>query len=202
MSLARESTRGRPHSAATLLAGRRERAADTVLGAALLATGLNAGPFYAFDVGVMAGLQEADDRTFVEAMQQINRAIENPVFLASFLGAPVLTAVAVVQQRRLGSRAAATTRWVVGALGLSAAVFAVTVGANVPLNDELTRAGDPDRIADLAAVRERFEDPWAAWNIVRTVASTAALLCLGRALVLHGRSSPAGAMSPDADSRA
>jgi hypothetical protein len=46
------------------------------------------------------------------------------------------------------------------------------MGANVPLNDELGDAGSPDRIADLAAVRDDFEDPWVAWNIVRTVVST------------------------------
>ncbi len=31
----------------------------------------------------------------------------------------------------------------------------------------------------------RFD--WVAWNIVRALASTAALACLGRALLLHGR---------------
>jgi uncharacterized membrane protein len=56
-----------------------------------------------------------------------------------------------------------------------------------PLNDDLAAAGDPARIADVAAVRDHFEDPWVAWNIVRGVASTAALACLGWALVLYGR---------------
>jgi uncharacterized membrane protein len=41
--------------------------------------------------------------------------------------------------------------------------------------------------ADLAAVREDYEDPWVVWNAVRTVASTAALGCLVYALVLYGR---------------
>jgi len=48
-------------------------------------------------------------------------------------------------------------------------------------------AGDPDRITDLAAVRERFEATWVRWNIARAVASTAALGCLSWALVLYGR---------------
>ncbi|MEJ8669565.1 DUF1772 domain-containing protein [Streptomyces sp. MS1.AVA.1] len=59
--------------------------------------------------------------------------------------------------------------------------FVVTVLFNVPLNDSLKGAGDP------TALREEFEDPWLAWNVVRTVLSTVALGCLGRALVLYGR---------------
>jgi Anthrone oxygenase len=56
------------------------------------------------------------------------------------------------------------------------------------LNDDLKAAGDPDRIADLAAVRDAFhETRWVAWNIVRAVATTAAFVCLTWALVLHGR---------------
>jgi uncharacterized membrane protein len=64
----------------------------------------------------------------------------------------------------------------------------ITINVHLPLNDDIKAAGDPDRIADLAAVRERFnEDRWARWNIVRAAASTAALGCLAWALVLHGR---------------
>jgi hypothetical protein len=36
--------------------------------------------------------------------------------------------------------------------------FIITVGVNVPLNDGIKAAGDPDRIADLAAVGERFDE--------------------------------------------
>ncbi len=53
----------------------------------------------------------------------------------------------------------------------------------MPLNDQLAAAGDPHRLADPAAVRHTFEQPWVLWNTVRTVASTAALGCLARALV-------------------
>jgi hypothetical protein len=58
---------------------------------------------------------------------------------------------------------------------------------NEPLNNDLTDAGDPSRIADVAGVRDDFEDPWVAWHAVRTILSTAALGALGYALVLHGR---------------
>jgi uncharacterized membrane protein len=58
----------------------------------------------------------------------------------------------------------------------------------VPLNDAIKAAGDPDRIPDLAAVRERFNEArWVRWNLARAVATTAAFGCLAWALVLYGR---------------
>lgn len=151
-----------------------------VLGAALAAVALVAGLIYTFSVAVMPNLAGADDRTFVLTMQRFN---ENPAFPLSFAVALVLIALAAVLQRRHGPGVA--VRWTVAALVLYGIVFAVTLGINVPLNDELDRAGDPDRIADLAGVRRRFEGPWVAWNIVRTLLSTAAVGTLARALVLH-----------------
>ncbi|MEV6396428.1 anthrone oxygenase family protein [Streptomyces sp. NPDC051907] len=147
-----------------------------VLGAATLAMGLIAGVWYAYACSVMPALARSDDRTFIEVMQNINDVIENPVFFASFFGALLLTALAAWQQRAGRAR-----WWVFAALALYAVVFLVTAGVSVPLNDELAAAGDPARIADPAAVRETFEDPWVAWNIVRGVLSTAAVVCLWQA---------------------
>jgi uncharacterized membrane protein len=63
----------------------------------------------------------------------------------------------------------------------------VTFVIHIPLNDDLKKAGDPARIENLAAVRDDFVTPWVAWDIVRTLASTAAFGCLAWALVLRGR---------------
>jgi uncharacterized membrane protein len=63
----------------------------------------------------------------------------------------------------------------------------VTFAFNIPLNDDLKKAGDPSRIENLAAVRDDFVTPWVAWDIVRTLASTAAFCSLAWALVLRGR---------------
>jgi uncharacterized membrane protein len=161
------------------------RAADLVLGGAVIAMGLLAGLFYAFDVAVMPALTAADDRTLVDAMQQMIDRIENPGFFLTLLGAPALGAVALVQARRAGS--AGTARWIAAGLALYAVMAVVTFALHFPLNDDLAQAGDPDRIGDLAAVRDDFVTPWVAWNIVRTVATTAAFGCLVRALVLRGR---------------
>lgn len=157
--------------------------------AATLTTGLMAGLFYAFACSVMLGLNRTDDHTFVGAMQRINVAILNGWFLVSFVGALVFTILAAVL--RLPGAGGGVLPWIVAALVLYGAVFVITASVNVPLNNELATAGDPGGIADLAAVRERFEATWVRWNIARAVACTAAFGCLTWALVLHGRASGA-----------
>ncbi|MER6284338.1 DUF1772 domain-containing protein [Streptomyces sviceus] len=146
------------------------RSNGLVLGAATVATGLIAGAFYVFACAVMPALARSDDRVYVEVMRDINEVIQNPVFFLGFLGAPLLTAVAAWQARGRGYR-----RWVWAALAASALAFLVTVVLNVPLNDALARDGDP------GALREEFEDPWVAWNVVRAVLLTVTLGLLVKA---------------------
>jgi uncharacterized membrane protein len=162
-----------------------DRNADLVLGAAVIAMGLLAGLFYAFDVAVMPALTAADDRTLVDAMQQMIDKIENPAFFLTLLGAPALAAVALAQARRSG--AGKTARWIVAGLAFYTVMVVVTFAVHFPLNEDLKDAGDPTRIEDLAAVRDDFLTPWVVWNVVRTLASTAAFGCLTWALVLRGR---------------
>jgi uncharacterized membrane protein len=153
---------------------------------ATMTMGLMAGVFGVYAHAIMPGLRKTDDRTFVGAFQQIDRAIINPWFMVSFLGALAFTAVALVLHLREDERS--VLPWIAAALILYVVVFVVTIGVNVPLNDDIKAAGDPDRIADLAAVREQFDETkWARWNVARAVATTAAFGCLAWALVLNGR---------------
>jgi uncharacterized membrane protein len=158
---------------------------DLVLGGALVTTGLLAGLFYGYACSVMPGLHASADRTVVDAMQNINRAIENPVFFATFLGSPALALYAYVAERRRGTPVVA--RWLLAGVVLSGVALFVTAVFNIPLNDELERAGDASTIANIAQVRDDFETPWVIWNVVRTVAVTGAFACLARALYLRGR---------------
>lgn len=143
-----------------------------VLLLAILLCGLQAGTYYTWATGVMPGLARVDDHGFVSTMQHINVAIVNPLFMVSFLGAPVLAAAAVL------TSGSAVRPWTVAALILALATVVVTVAANVPLNDALAAAGPVDRIADLAAAREHFETLWVRWNMVRTFTSTGSLALL------------------------
>jgi uncharacterized membrane protein len=153
--------------------------------AATLTVGLTAGLFFAFFYAVMPGLANTDDRGFVSAMQRINVAILNGWLALCFGGALVFTALAVALH--LGRDARPVLPWLVAGLVLYAAAFAITMTLNVPLNNALDAAGDPDRITDLAAVRERFEGPWVRWNTLRAFVNIAAFGCLTWALVLWGR---------------
>ncbi|MEU5533769.1 anthrone oxygenase family protein [Streptomyces sp. NPDC020362] len=155
---------------------REARSSTLVLGAATVAMGLIAGVFYIFACAVMPALTRSDDRTYVEVMRNINTVIQNPVFFLSFMGALVLTGISAWQLR--GSAAA---RWVWAALVAYALVFLVTVAFNIPLNNALAAKGDP------SALRQHFEGPWVAWNVLRAVGSTTALALLIRALLVHGR---------------
>ena len=150
---------------------------------ATMSMGLMAGVFGLYAHAIMPGLRTTDDRTFVGAFQAIDRAIINPLFMLWFFGALVFAGAAAALSAGEGS----VVRWIAVAFVLYLVVVAITLVVNVPLNDAIKAAGDPDAI-DLAAVRERFEEArWVGWNVVRAILSTAALGCLTWALVQYGR---------------
>jgi uncharacterized membrane protein len=158
--------------------------AVTLLGATIT-MGLGAGVFALYAHTIMPGLHTTDDRTFVGAFQAIDRAIINPWFMASAFVGPALLAIAAT----IANLGRPALPWVAAALALYLITVVITLAINVPLNDALKAAGDPDRIGDLARVRDQFNEArWAAWNIVRTVTTTTAFGLLTWALVVHGRS--------------
>ena len=151
-----------------------------------------AGVFALYAIAIMPGLGRTNDRTFVGAFQQIDTAIITPVFLLTFMGGLVFTGIATALH--LGEDFRSVLPWIVVALVLYLAVVVATLAVNVPLNDGIKAAGAPDRIADLARVREQFNEArWVGWNIFRAFATTTAFGCLAWALVLLGRvGSPGG----------
>lgn len=157
-----------------------------VLLAATITMGLMAGVFGLYSHTIMRGLRRTDDRTFIGAFQQMDRAILNPWFMVSFLGALGFTALAAVLH--LSRAARPVLLWIGVALVLYVIVFVITMAINVPLNNALKAAGDPDQMTDPAAVRASFDERrWLAWNHVRTVACTVAFASLTWALVESGR---------------
>ena len=142
---------------------------------ATITMGLTAGAFAIYAHTVMPGLRSTDDHTFVAAFQSMDRAIINPWFMAGgFVGALLLTLAAAVSH--LGRTA---SPWILAALALYLVAFVITIAVHVPLNDALKAAGDPDRIRDLAAVREHLHEArWVTWNLVRVATTVAAFACL------------------------
>jgi uncharacterized membrane protein len=158
--------------------------AVTLLGATVT-MGLGAGVFALYAHTIMPGLHNTDDRTFVGAFQAIDRAIINPWFMASAFVGPALLAIAAT----IANLGRPALPWIATALALYVITVVITIAINVPLNDGLKAAGDPDRIGDLAQVRDQFNEArWAAWNLARVVTTTTAFGLLAWALVVQGRS--------------
>lgn len=142
--------------------------------AATITVGLTAGLFFAFAVAVMPGLARTDAATFVRAMQRINVAIVNPVFLVVFLG-PLPTLA-------LGAARGPSRTWATAALVLYAATVAITVAGNIPLNNALMKVPTDQGGAVLEAGRAEFETRWNRLHLIRTVAVIASFVCCLAAL--------------------
>jgi uncharacterized membrane protein len=150
--------------------------------AALLAaigSGLIAGVFYAFSTFVMRALAQRPPNEGMAAMQAINVAVINPLFLGAFLGTVGACALAA---------AGSMTRWeqpgaayvLVGAALYLAGTFGVTIVCNVPLNNALASLAPTDPRA-----AKRWADyvtRWTMWNHVRTLAALVAMACFVLAL--------------------
>lgn len=137
-------------------------------------TALIAGLFYAWSCSVMLGFARLKDREFVSVMQKTNRAILNPVFFVSFLGAPVLLPISAYlsygNAPRFALLSAATVIFLTG-------TFGVTMFGNVPLNNALDRF-ELEWATDEEITRQRanFERRWNNLNTIRTVTSTIAVI--------------------------
>lgn len=155
--------------------------------AATITMGIGAGVYLLYVFAIMPGLGTTDDRTFVGAFQQIDTALVGPFLLVFFFGPLALTTLAAAIHLGQDDRSALV--WIASAFVVQLVMAIITLRVNVPLNDSIKAAGDPNQIDDLAAVRERFNEArWVRWNIVRAIAATVSFGCLAWALVLFGRS--------------
>ncbi|MGW6575149.1 anthrone oxygenase family protein [Streptomyces sp. NPDC054945] len=163
-----------------------ETARTATLIAATITTGLISGLFYAFTVAVMPGLARSSDKTLVEAMQNINRAILNGWFILAYLGAPLLTAVTLVLHATDPDTRDAILP-PAAALAAYVAAMAITARINIPLNNALDQAGPPDHTDTTTAhtTRTAYETPWNRANTWRTVLTTVSLGLLAYTLTLH-----------------
>jgi uncharacterized membrane protein len=130
-----------------------------VLGAAMMA-----GLLFAFSNFVIRALSQLPPASGMEAMQRINVAIVNPIFLVLFLGTPVLCLLTVIASLELGP-SAGRPYLLAGAVCYLGGVLGVTILFNVPLNGTLARLGP-------SAAPEhwpQYVTTWLRWNHVRTI---------------------------------
>lgn len=146
-----------------------------LLVAGVVASGLIAGLFWGWAVAVGPGLAKVNDRTYVATMQAINVAIINPIFLTAFVG--TIFVLAAASALSFGAGDVRRASWLAAAAGTYVvAVFGVTVGGNVPLNNQL-EAFDLAAATDsqVSAARDAYERPWNRFHSIRTIASSVAL---------------------------
>ena len=159
------------------------KVSEIILAITAVLTALVAGLFYAWSVSITQGLLRVSDSEYVSAMQSTNRAIQNPVFLITFMGTQLLLPVCAFlfyrQTTRFWLILAATAVYTIGVIG-------VTFLGNIPLNNKLDKFELKFVTAqEIAQQRKDFETPWNNLNTVRTVSSTLAIIlviiaCLAR----------------------
>jgi uncharacterized membrane protein len=146
---------------------------------AALGAGLMAGVFFAFSAFIMRALAKLPVGHGIAAMQSINVAVINPLFLGIFMGTAALcTLLVVVGLARWGARG---SLWLIaGGLSYLIGTFLVTMLCNVPLNNALARVNADDPRA--STLWSGYVRRWSAWNHLRTAAALAALAAFFLAL--------------------
>lgn len=152
----------------------------------LVLIGLMAGVFYAFSVSVMLGLDAIKAEQAIRAMQSINRKIQNPVFLAAFLGAPIAASVTGVLLL-LDEQASAGVIFLLAAAAYILGTIAPTAAVNVPMNNALDVADVPADANEAARLWTGYSGRWTRWNTLRAVVNSISLLLAGLALFAWGR---------------
>jgi uncharacterized membrane protein len=171
-----------------------ERAIDGVLrrmarGSALVATlstGAIFGFFYAWISSTLIGLDDADPRVAIEAMQAMNASVRNAIFFPVYFLTPVLLAIAAVMAGVVRSRRAA------GWFTAAAVIYffgglMLTTTIHVPMNEELAEVVVPSSVETADAIWSDYSATWQFWNVVRTVFCGISLTMAGFGLIDLGR---------------
>lgn len=146
---------------------------------AALGCGLIAGVFFAFSAFVMKAFARLPAAEGMAAMQSVNIAVLNPVFLSAFVGTAAICLLAVVASVLHWQDPRAVYLFAGGLLYLLGC-FGVTMAFNVPRNDALAPARPSDPGSE--GLWAGYLVSWTAWNHVRTVASLAAAIAFCLAL--------------------
>ena len=142
---------------------------------ASLGCGLIAGLFFVFSVAVMKAFARLPSAEGIAAMQSINVAIINPLFLTVFFGTAVACTFVMIASL-LSWRESGVVYLILGSILHLVGSFLVTVVFNVPKNNALASVSPAD--PDSAGLCASYLDKWTAWNHVRTIATIVAMALL------------------------
>ena len=148
----------------------------------LLFTGAIFGFFYAWICSTMWGLDAADPKIAIAAMQAMNASVRNAVFAPAFFGTPfVLFATAFLAWFATYRRAAVL--FVLAGVVYFFGGIILTFNVNVPMNEALALIEVPLNPTEARQIWQDYSAPWQIWNITRTIASGLALLLTGNAIL-------------------
>ena len=136
------------------------------------------GFFYAWVCSTMWGLDGADPRVAIAAMQAMNASVRNAVFAPAFFGTPVVLLITSFILKQTNQRSAAI--WF-GAAFLISLFLGVVLTAliHIPMNEALALIEVPENIKTARAIWQAYSPDWQFWNQARTVTTGIALLCVG-----------------------
>ncbi len=143
---------------------------NLTLFATILLVGLTAGLCFTWGNAVTPGIGQLNDMGYLQAFQKMNRSIENPLFFAVFFGSFLVGITAIFTNKEVSVEhfrllLIAMVIYFVG-------VVLVTVFGNVPLNQLLDKTDLANSsLKELQSLRERFENPWNRFHIIRILAA-------------------------------
>lgn len=125
------------------------------------------GFFYAWVCSTMWGLDAADPRIAIAAMQAMNASVRNAVFAPAFFGTPLVLLLAAGAALITGARSAAVL------FALAAAVYfggglILTMLINVPMNEALAQVTVPEDVDAARSIWDAYSQPWQLYNQIRT----------------------------------
>ncbi len=145
----------------------------------ILLTGLTAGLCFTWSNAITPGIGRLDDISFLKAFQEMNRAIINGKFIIVFMGPIILLILNTYLYR---NNDVAFWLFFIAAILFFVGIGLITVFKNVPLNEMLETANlEVLSKVELQELRNKFEQPWNRWHLVRTLSSflSFVLLVLG-----------------------
>lgn len=136
------------------------------------------GFFYAWVCSTMWGLDAADPRVAISAMQAMNASVRNAVFAPAFFGTSIVLLITTVTLRA-SDQGAASLWFGIATLLVAFLGVVLTMVVNVPMNEALAQVAVPEDIDAAAAIWADYSPKWQFWNQIRTIATGLAVLCIG-----------------------
>lgn len=128
------------------------------------------GFFYAWVCSTMWGLDAADPRVAIEAMNAMNGSVRNWVFAPAFFGPGPAFLLAALLAGLVRARCAAALFVLAGFVYVLFAQI-LTMSVNVPMNEALGQTLTPTSAIEAERLWSDYSTRWQRFNTIRTVTS-------------------------------